>query len=277
MRASGSPRCSSSRTISSPRRAVAAQFTRRSGSPYRYSRAMSSSEFGCVRRCRPCTTPSMDAALPSAASSAVTRGVTTISCPVPTSRSIRARPNGSVMPMCRGPIDATPRRGIRSRYSRRTVSSPDGSTPSYGPIAGRIASGGPLSPSGTVSRQCAPSKVRRPRFFTTSETRVQPPAGTTGGAKARVTARRGVRTTTNTAAAAGIAMPTKASSRMSRRSNQSDTARSSTPTITSVPPRLVSRGQAETRTERGRDILSSFVRCRPEPASPLRCGARWRR
>ena len=208
----------------------------------------------------------------------MTRGVTTISCPVPTSRSIRARPNGSVMPMRRGPIDATPRRGIRSRYSRRTVSSPDGSTPSYGPIAGQDRLGRAREPVGHACRasarrrRCAGRGSSRRATPASSRRRGRPAARTRAS-----TARRGVRTTTNTAAAAGIAMPTKASSRMSRRSNQSDTARSSTPTITSVPPRLVSRGQAETRTERGRDIVSSFVRCRPEPASPLRCGARWRR
>ena len=70
--------------------------------------------------------------------------------------------------------------GTRRAPCRRRT----GSTPSYGPIAGRIASGGPVRPSGTVSRQCAPSNVRRPRFFTTSDTRVEPPAGTTGGANA---------------------------------------------------------------------------------------------
>ena len=157
------------------------------------------------------------------------------------------------------------------------MSSPDGSMRSNGPIAGSTASGGAVRSSGTRSRQCAPSKVRFDRFFTESATQVDVPAEMVAGVNVRKTASRGGRSETKSAAITGIAIATNASSRMSRRSNQSDTATSTAPTTTSAPPRLVSRGQEATRAKLRRFMISSFERCRPEPASLLRCVARWRR
>jgi hypothetical protein len=88
MTASGVLRCSSCRTMISPCLAVAGQLTRRKESPGRYSRAISSSEFGFTCRRISCTDPSplVTAALRSL--SGVTRGVTMRSWGSPTGRSL---------------------------------------------------------------------------------------------------------------------------------------------------------------------------------------------